>query len=335
MGDAALSIGYDQSAGAAAPPSPNYHGSISNAVLNGSTSFLPAGPPPPAGSYLEHYILFFDYRTFFESADIDAMSQEGWLECLASFGYAELDKATFLKELALRTPSEIMMSLCPFTTAQEWGPALNKRDVRLTKEFGEFCSTNVLPLDGIRAFIMSSHMGAKITVALLSPFNEAHTEMLLKASNLRPLVDFVIPYHALDVAALEALEVIDVPPPRFPNTVSSTRWAHRAPDEKLALPTRYLAFVSSAEVAKYMGGFGISSIGITRNNEDHEDDDDDCGASGRRPSRRNWPLLPGCDSAETILSAPGALCRQVLSDYRGLTFEYLRNAAWWSAPAYQ
>ena len=305
-----------------------YFGADSSSSTSSSAAAAPP-PPPLAAHSVEHFVMLFEYRTFFESADIDSASLQGWIETLSSFGYEDLDMATFFKELCHQTPAEVMMALCPFTTMTEWTPALNKRDVRLTREFVDFCSTNVLIINGLKQFLMSCHANAKVTVVLMTPFSEAHTRLLLEKANSQSLVDCIAPYKQLEFAALDALELLDIPPPQMPPHVDKHRWSNRAAYDPQPYPTKYFAFVSSTQHAKFVGQFGFSVFGVTYNNEDH--DNSPSHMQGRRgPSR---PVLEGCDAASELLSA-SPMCRLCLDDYRSLNYPLFHAATEATTRAY-
>lgn len=164
-------------------------------------------------------VVFLTYRTALDAASIDRINFEGWKEVLDAFGYASLTLHKCKEELALKSPHEVMTSLCPFTTKAEWGPLLNKRDVRLDRDVKELCFAEVMPIDGIKEFLIDCSKHAQTTVVLLSPFRETVARALLDTAELSGFVDVVHNYTEQEFGILEACERLCMRPPQIPSTL--------------------------------------------------------------------------------------------------------------------
>jgi phosphoglycolate phosphatase-like HAD superfamily hydrolase len=254
-------------------------------------------------------VVLLDYRAAMESVDLDAANFSSWREALDAFGYQTLDEETFLQDLALSTSAEVMMALCPYTTKEEWGPALNKRDVKLANEVDEMCFANLVPVPGVTDLVTNASKHRRTTVVLLSPFRDDITKQLLQTSGLTGLVDVVVCYTSLDVAVLEALAHLKCPPPTIPDKFSATMpEAFASPDPDYA-GADIVAFVSTATGARKMRGYGVSLVGVLHNSCDQENDD-------ASESDDDPQVLPGRDSAASLKDAG---CELVVVSLKSIT----------------
>lgn len=179
-------------------------------------------PSPVVGT--DRLVLVFDYRTLVEAEDIDVINFEAWKEVLDSFGYGELSFPHFMRSLVFKSPSEVMTSLCPYTTKVEWGPVLNKRIMRLNREVSGLCYAELLPIVGVKDFVLDCTKKALVTSIFLSPFPDDVTRRMLELAELGPYIDLVHSYVDREYALLEALEMINIRPHRIPEGIEH-RWS--------------------------------------------------------------------------------------------------------------
>jgi phosphoglycolate phosphatase-like HAD superfamily hydrolase len=273
------------------------------------TATAPEAPKSPQATH-PPLVLLLDYRATIESVDLDAANQDAWREALDAFGYQNLDDATFLQQLALSTSSEVMMALCPYTTKDEWGPALNKRDVKLAAAVENMCYANAVPVPGIAELISTAARLRRTTVVMLSPFREDVTRALLQTCGLGNIIDAVVCYTSLDVAVLEALAALHCTPPSVPPRFADAMpHAFADPDPEYE-GADIVAFVSTSTAAKKMRGYGVSLVGVLHNSVDQEED----GANNDDES--DPEVLPGRDDA-TALRAAG--CELAVIDFTHIT----------------
>jgi phosphoglycolate phosphatase-like HAD superfamily hydrolase len=258
-------------------------------------------------------IILLDYRAAVETVDLDAANEAAWRETLDSFGYQNLDSATFLQDLALSTSAEVMMALCPYTTKEEWAPALNKRDVRLAAAVDDMCYANIVPVPGVVDLITNASKHRRTTVVLLSPFREDITRQLATVSGLATVVDYVICYTALDVAVLEALAQLRCPPPSTPERFLAAMPNAFADPDPAMTGADMVAFVSTTTGAKKMRGYGVSLVGIVHNSCDQENDEFD-------EDDENPPVLAGRDDAKALKDAG---CELAVANYTFITPQHL------------
>ena len=192
-----------------------------------------SSPATVADDQIQRLVLVFDYRTLMDSDDLDAVNHQAWQEVLDGFGYQNLTFDHFMStSMVHKSPSEIMKSLCPFTTRAEWTPLLSKRSLRLMKEVEDMCYTQVVPIGGLINFFVDCAHGALVTTILLSPFPDEVTRKLLDRAELSPYIDLVHSYEDRDYALLEALELIDAKPPIIPDNIIEHRWRHQRAEEQ-------------------------------------------------------------------------------------------------------
>lgn len=190
------------------------------------------------------------------------------------------------------------MALCPYTTKNEWEPALNKRDLRLAREVDEMCYANAVPVPGVLDLITNASKLRRAVVVLLSPFREDITRQLLDVSTLAGVVDAVVCYTSLDVAALEALAHLKCPPKTYPDKLASTvSEMFTQPDPDLE-GAEVVAFVSTATSARKMRAYGIVTVGVLHNSCDQEETAED---------DEDFTVLPGRDGAESMRAAGAIL----------------------------
>lgn len=276
-------------------------------------------------------VLFFHYRSLMESDDIDQINFVGWKEVLDAFGYGELTYQKCVSDLALKSPHEVMTSLCPYTTRAEWAPLLNKRDTRLEKEISELCFAQVLPLRGIKDFIIDCVKHSNCTVVFLSPFRETAARQLLERAELGPFVDVVHSYTEREFGILEALEVLDVRPPHIP-TALHHRWENEPPcTEEGELAPLILAFETDVQGVHFAKNFGVRSVVISYNPLGVETE------AERSPHRHRGDERAAEEAAmptsmedggntkhdEAILLNSGA--SMVIKDFSLLKYEYLHH----------
>lgn len=181
-----------------------------------------------SSSAIQRLVLVFDYRSLFDADDVDAINHQAWQEVLDGFGYQGLTFEHFMStSMVHKSPSEIMRALCPFTTRAEWTPLLNKRTVRLLRDMGDMCYTQVLPIGGLTNFFVDCAHEALVTTVLLSPFPDEVTRKMLERAELSPFIDLLHCYEDRDYALLEALELIDAKPPIIPADIQEHRWRHQ------------------------------------------------------------------------------------------------------------
>lgn len=258
-------------------------------------------------------ILLLDYRSVIETVDLDAENFASWREVLDSFGYENLDDGTFVQDLALSSSAEVMMALCPYTTKNEWGPALNKRDTRLSAAVDEMCYVNVVPVPGALDLITAASRLRRAGVFVLSPFTPTVSETLLGKAGLDKLVDGVVCYESLDTAVLEAMSAAGRRPLTIPASAAAA--ASQLFPRGRALPPDFadadvVVFVSTSTAAKKCRGYGVTVVGVEHNNRDQEVDYD-----GDFP-----PMLPDRDSAADLLESG---CRLVVPDFRSVTPQHI------------
>jgi hypothetical protein len=213
-------------------------------------------------------VLIFNYRTIFDSSDIDRLNFSAWQEVLDAFGYSDLTFEGFLRDLALRSVEEIMMGLCPMTTRAEWDPLLNKRTLRLDREIGDLCSAEIRPLDGFKDFVIDCARHCPVKVIFLSPFSDGNSRTLLERADVTCFVDIVHCYPRREFAALDALEIIDAKPPRLPHSVRH-RWERRADDAPHPL---IVAFEADPEGVRYAKALGVQVVGVSLNNAENTEE---------------------------------------------------------------
>ena len=165
------------------------------------------------------YYLFFPLRSLLEFDDIDRCCLEAWSETLENFGYTVLTRELYQRDLRDRTGSEVMKALCPYTTQMEWGPVVNKRDVRLRRELDALVEVEALPRDGARNFLRECRATGETFIVVTSNFGEDIVKGLLDKAGLASLVHAVVPYHELEFGIIDALEILKVPPPRLPPNI--------------------------------------------------------------------------------------------------------------------
>ena len=285
-----------------------------------------AAPVPP-GAPTEEVIVFLNYRTMFEADGLDTANLESWREVLDSFGYQGLTRFGFLRELALATPTEVMRSLCPYTTKAEYGPVLNKRLIRMEKELSELVRVEMLPITGIREFLVScAKQSAKLTSVFLSPFSETNTRVLLEKTEMAPFVDFVHCYTEREYAMLEALEMLNVRPPHIPSHMNH-RW-EKPGEAPSKTPTRIVVFDADPIGVKYTQELGLCSIGISFNA--FEDGVPDGQAASSEFKEHTKALQDAADggsntgvAGDAVLLQAGCVC--VLRDFSSLQYEYLAH----------
>lgn len=244
-------------------------------------------------------LLFFNYRSLFECADIDNLNYEAWKEVLDAFGYTKLDFARFLSEFALKSPAEVMKALCPFTTKAEWEPLLNKRNVRLTKETAALCFTEVMPIAGVREFIIDCSRNLPTVCIFVSPFNESVARILLDKAQISSYFDHVYNYTEREYAILEALEVLNAPPPTIPSDVRH-RWERDSrPQQPQDVIMSFECDVFGIETCTR---YGVRPLAISYNCAD----DEERGAT---------------TSAVSALLAAGASL--AVKDYTSMRYDYL------------
>lgn len=196
------------------------------AAAQRATTEATANNGPAASTVVgtDRLVLVFDYRSLIESEDVDMINYEAWKEVLDSFGYGDLTFPHFMRSLVLKSPSEVMTALCPYTTKAEWGPILNKRTTRLGKDISKLCYAEMLPLAGARDFIIDCTKKALVTCVFLSPFPDDVTRRMLELAEVGPYIDLVHSYSDREFALLEALEMINIRPRRIPDGIEH-RWS--------------------------------------------------------------------------------------------------------------
>lgn len=265
-------------------------------------------------------VVLLTYRVTVDAASIERINFEGWKEVLDAFGYASLTLQRCKEELALKSPHEVMTSLCPFTTKAEWVPLLNKRDVRLERDVRDLCFAEVMPIDGIKEFLIDCSKHAQTSVVLMSPFRETIARQLLDVAGLSPFVDLVHSYTEQEFGLLEACERLNMRPPKIPSSLRH-RWeaedeeaAKREEDEEVrdgnvasqpdeAQRCQFLSIASDADTLRFAEALGIPSIAVTCNLNDEEED------------------AHVSTHEEAALLTAGARC--AVSDYTSLKYEYL------------
>jgi len=246
------------------------------------------------------FVFLFNYRTMFESSDLDRINFDAWREVLDAFGYDNLSYHQFLTTLSLEAPAQVMKALCPFTTRAEWDPVLNKRDVRLAKEVERLAHTDVRVLNGLKDFIIAASRIRPTTVVLVSPLPEQSTRGILRAASMESFVDVVHAYHEREFALLDALEVLNVRPRTIPTPIHH-KWesdAASADSEAECLTVAFEADPAGVAAAKQLG---LISLGITFNPVSCEPSNEDEAADGgeRHSAKRDNELL--CAGAATVL----------------------------------
>lgn len=274
-----------------------------------SSSGNPLLPSPP------RLVLLFHFRSLLESADLDRLHYEAWSEVLGAFGYTALPFASWAHdELSLKSAQEVMTSLCPYTTTGEWGPLLNKRDVRLQREVESLCLVEVLPLAGLREFLVDCARHSQLSVVCLSALPMAVMQLVLQKSELSAFVDLIVPYSEWEFGALEALEALRVRPPVLPTRLhhiweGEEQGAHTEDTDQQQEEenTMIIAFDTECSGVRHHRAFGLTSIGVTAN-EWRSDDDVE--------------VAPAVASESALLQSGAAV---VVKDYQSLRFEYLAS----------
>lgn len=208
----------------------------------------------------DRLVLVFDYRSLVEAEDIDVINYEAWKEVLDAFGYGDLTFPHFMRSLVMKSPSEVMSALCPYTTRAEWSPVLNKRTTRLNKDISRLCYAEMLPIVGLKDFTIDCAKNALVTSIFLSPFPDDVTRRLLEIAEVSPYIDLVHSYVDREFALLEALEMINIKPDRIPEGIEH-RWSDDAKrtvvDEKGNVS---LATTGSDEVSRAGGVLNSAQI---------------------------------------------------------------------------
>jgi hypothetical protein len=276
-------------------------------------------------------LLFFHYRLLLESSSIDHINYVGWKEVWDAFGYESLTFQQCISEFALKSSQEVMTALCPFTTVAEWAPLLNKRDVRLERDINELCYAEVLPVRGIKDFIIDCSRHATVTVVFLSPFRETTARKILEIAEMNAFVDLVCCYTEREYGLLEAAERLNEKPPKIPSNLNH-RWEAEEEARRLAgLPTDdsvaeshqrsiFVSFESDVAGVQAAVTFGVVPVAVGYNRlgtaspnqegfdsvGDGEDDEE----------------VPRNACSESQLLDVGAAV--AIHDFSGLKYEYLQ-----------
>ena len=251
-------------------------------------------------------VLLFNYRSLLDSAEFDRINFTAWQEVLDAFGYSHLTFDEFVKDLALKSAEEIMMGLCPMTTRVEWEPLLNKRTVRLEREIAQLCSVEVQAVNGLKDFIIDCAKAIPLQVVFLSSLSYDSSRTLLERADVSCFVDIVHCYQRREFAILDALEMLNVRPPKIPPRVHH-RW--EGEEGHLSATSSVIVFEADPEGVKYARALGLKTIGVSFNNAEDGEEKGELAASSV--------------SSDAELLRAGASC--VVKDFSSFKYEYLKH----------